>query len=119
MSTPTFSEIYCKQNDIQLEQFPEHLILETCYPKARLVYRLWIKFGCSSLSNELDLLSTMGQAATLEAIEGMVNGVCFATYLRELKGIRRKLNLRISGSRLIKLAKKCFQSPASNETIKG
>lgn len=47
---------------------------------------------------------TPGQSSKLEEIEGMVNGVYFTTYIRELTKIRRRFNLRISGSRLVKVA---------------
>jgi hypothetical protein len=45
---------------------------------------------------------TLGQSTNLEEIEGMVNGIYFTTYIRELTKIRRSFNLRLSGSRLVK-----------------
>ncbi len=113
MSAPNFCERYCVLNQIPIDHFAEHLLLEACYPRARSLYGLWLKLGNSDISNELDLLMTLGQSPSLEDIEGMVNGVYFTTYLRELSGIRRRFNLRISGSRLIKVAKKCFEQKTS------
>ena len=114
MSAPNFCERYCTQHGITVEKFSEHLLLQACYPIARSMYRLWIKLGRSSLSNELNLLTTIGQSPSLDDVEGMINGVYFSSYLREIKSIRRRLNLRISGSRLIKIAKKCFEIESSD-----
>jgi hypothetical protein len=110
MSAPNFSERCCVLNQIPIEKFSETLLLEACYPRARSLYSLWLKLGNSNISNELDFLMTLGQSAKLDEIEGMVNGVYFTSYLRELTKIRRRFDLRISGSRLVKIAKKCFEN---------
>ena len=116
MSAPNFCEKYCVLNQIPLDKFSDTLLLEACYPRASPLYKVWLRLGNSDISNELSFLMTLGQSTNLEEIEGMVNGIYFTTYIRELTKIRRSFNLRLSGSRLVKIAKKCFSDQNADAT---
>jgi hypothetical protein len=66
--------------------------------------------GETRVEAELNLLHDLASAEYLENLEGMINGVYFATYLRTLGVFRKKLKLRLSGTRIVKAARSVFES---------
>jgi len=110
MVLKNFRERYCNAHAVELPAFSKSIILETCYPQARPFYRTILRMGETRVEAELNLLHDLASAESLGNLEGMVNGVYFATYLRTLGVVRKKLKLRLSGTRIVKAARSVFES---------
>jgi hypothetical protein len=114
-SCNTFSSMYCGMNKIPIPSFEEHLLVRTCHKRSKALYLLAIRFGASTLEREKDLLQVLGQASSLEKIEAMINGVYFSSYLRDIGRFRRRMGMRISGSKLIHIAQESFEQSIATE----
>lgn len=109
MALKNFKERYCETHAIELPAFSKSIILETCYPQARPFYRIILGLSETRVEAELNLMFDLASAESLENVEAMINGVYFATYLRTLGAFRKKLKLRLSGTRIVKAAGSVFE----------
>ena len=111
MISRSFRERYCQSRKISEDQFQDTLLLEACYPKSRFLYRIGMKTRSLQCDPERDLLISVGMSDDVEKVETMINGALFARYLKDLNPIRHWLKFRISGSRLVRIARLCFNTP--------
>lgn len=110
MVQKTFREHYCNAYNVSSESFSKSIILQACYPHAQVFYQTLLKLGDTRVEPEVQLICDIQDIESVENLEAMINGVYFATYLRSLSVVRKKLKLRISGSKIIKMARTVFKA---------
>ena len=110
MGLQTFKQRYCEIRGVKADAFTKSFILETCYPQARSYYNILISLGEARIEAEVDLLHDLEATDSLDQLETMINGVYFANYLKSLGNFRKKLKLRLSGSKIVKVGQEVFEA---------
>lgn len=95
---------YCQKYDCSPDQFEEKVFRKCLYPQARLVASFIRLFSHRFFFYDFELLNSVGEASTLSEIVADIGA--FRCNPRWQGGVlRRTLRIRISGKRLIALAK--------------
>jgi hypothetical protein len=110
MGLKNFKYHYCEMRGVKPDSFSKSIILETCYPQARSYYSILLKMGDARTEAETVLIHDLAEAESVQKMEAMINGVYFASYLKSLGTFRKKLKLRLSGSRIVMVAREAFAS---------
>lgn len=92
------------------DAFTKSFVLETCHTRACFFYSILFHLGETGIKAETDLLHDLASTETLERLETMINGVYFSSYLKTLQRFRKKLKLRLSGSKIVNLGRDIFDS---------
>jgi hypothetical protein len=110
MGFKNFNDRYCEMRGVKPGSFAKTIIRETCYPQARSYYIVLLKMGDARTEAERVLVYDLAEAESVHQLESMINGVYFASYLKSLGTFRKKLKLRLSGSRIVMVAREVFAS---------
>lgn len=108
-SDQTFRTRHCALVGIPDAEFERRLFFDVLKPPVRLFVRIWWVFNRSAFTPDLDILRRFGRYERLSSIVQDASDMR-SEYrrMRNFRGLRRLLQIRISGQRLCAVAARAF-----------
>jgi hypothetical protein len=112
MTEKTFSELYCIQQNIRLEEFEAILLKRALYPHARLVAPLAKMLWPEYFAADLDFVRSVGRLRRFR--DFFHESEEFAHHPANTGALRLTLNIRVSSRSIRRMVKETLHSEMSD-----